>query len=45
MAEADLGDAAHARRLIDAGRAVNVPTALLRLATAHVDRADDALKT
>jgi Zn-dependent protease len=42
MAEADLGDSAQARRLIDAGRGMDVPTALLRLATAFVDRADGA---
>jgi Zn-dependent protease len=42
IAEADLGDLTQARRLIDAGRRADVPTALLRLATAHVDRAEHA---
>jgi Zn-dependent protease len=38
MAEADLGNLAEALRLIEAGRRAVVPTALLRLATAHVER-------
>ena len=42
IAEADLGDLAQARRLIEAGRRADVPTALLRIASAHVDRAEHA---
>jgi hypothetical protein len=38
IAEADLGDLAEARRLIETGRRADVPTALLRLATARVER-------